>query len=323
MQQARDAVAAAPGVQAVALASGGPLFGGGDTDGLVVDGRPALPPEQAPTVEWFDIDERYFATLGVRLVRGRALTASDARGAPDVAVVNEALARRFFPGEDPIGRRVTAEQHPSEIVGVVADVRPMRPDEPVAPQIYWPIQQFRRGAAYLVIRAVPSAAALEPSVAARVAAVDPGIDLGPFVTLDDRVARNLVRPRFTMLLIACFAVLAVALSAIGVYGVVAYGVARRTREFGVRLALGATPRTVSRHVVTGGLALVALGLGLGGTAALGLGRVLTSLLYGVPPTDAPTLAGAAALLGAIATVACWIPARRAARVDPVTALRAE
>jgi putative ABC transport system permease protein len=325
MQRARDEVAAVPGVQAVALASGGPagVFGGGDSDGIAVEGRATLAPDQMPTVEYFDIDPHYFETLGIRIVRGRGLSASDTFGAPHVAVINEALARRVFPGEDPIGRRVTLEKHPSEIVGVVADVKPMRPDQPVPPEIYWPIQQYRRGAAYLVLRTTPGMPGIERSIEARVAAVHPGIELGKFVTLDDRFARNLVSPRFNMVLVASFALVAVLLAAVGVYGVNAYAVASRTREFGVRVALGATPGQLVTSVVRRGMSLASIGIVAGCAGAMALGRLLTSLLYGLPARDPLTLVGAAAVLALVAGVACWVPARRASRVDPVAALRAQ
>src|SRR3990172_3707421 len=156
MQQVRDEVATLPGVEAVALTSGGSgsLLGGGDTDTIAIEGQPTLPPDKMPTVEWFDMDPHYFETLGVRLVKGRGFSDSDQFGSPHVAVINEALARRFFPGEDPIGRRVTLQSHPPPIVRVPPDLRPWRPDENVPPQIYWPIQQYRRGAAHLVVRKI-------------------------------------------------------------------------------------------------------------------------------------------------------------------------
>jgi putative ABC transport system permease protein len=325
MGRACDEVAAVPGVQAVALASGGPsgLFGGGDSDGIAVEGRPPIAPDQMPTVDWFDIDPHYFDTLGIRIVLGRGLSASDTFGAPHVAIINESLARRFFPGENPIGRRVTVQEHPSEIVGVVPDVKPMRPDQPVSPQIYWPIQQYRRGAAYLVMRTTPGVPGLEKSIAARVAAVNAGIDLGKFDTLNERFARRLVSPRFNMLLVAWFAVVAVLMAAVGVYGVIAYGVASRTREFGVRVALGATPRQLVRSVVRRGMSLASIGIVAGCAGALVVGRLLTSLLYGLPARDPLTLVGAATVLALVAAVACWAPARRASRVDPAVALRAQ
>jgi putative ABC transport system permease protein len=325
MLQVRDEVAGVPGVQSATLASGGPSgsFGGGDSDGIAVEGQAAIAPDQMPKVDWFDIEAHYFETLGVRIVRGRGPSAADTAGAPHIAIVNETLARRFFPTEDPIGRRVTVQKHPGTIVGVVADVRPMRPDEPVAPQIYWPIQQYRRGAAYLIMRIAPGMAGLEKTILARVAGVNAGIDLGRFDTLDARFARRLVSPRFNMLLVAWFATVAVLMAAVGVYGVIAYGVASRTREFGVRVALGATPAQLVRSVVGRGMSLAAIGIVAGSVGALAVGRLLTSLLYGLPARDPVTLVGAVAVLSLVAAIACWVPARRASRVDPAAALRAQ
>lgn len=323
MQRVRDEVAGLPGIRAAGLGSAGPLFGGVEVDGLAIEGRPAFAPDQMPTVQWFDIDPHYLDALGIRIVRGRSLEAADTAGAAPVALINETLARRFFPSENPIGRRLTVEDHPAEIVGVVADVTPLRPDEPTPPQVYWPIQQYQRGAAYLVLRTTPGIAGIEQSVGARVAAVDPGIQLGPFVTLDERFARTLVSPRFNMLLVASFALVAVLLSAVGVYGVTAHAVASRTPEFGVRVALGASPRQLVTSVIGRGMALTAIGIAAGCAGAMAVGRLLTSLLYGLPASDPATLVSAAALLTAVAALACWVPARRASRVDPVAALRAQ
>ncbi len=323
MRQVRDEVATLPGVQAVALTSGGPLFGGGDTDGIAIEGRPALSADRMPTVEWFDMDPHYFETLGVRIVKGRGFSASDVFQSPHVAVINEALARRFFSGENPVGRRVTVENHPAEIVGVAADVKPWRPDELTPPQIYWPIQQYRRGAAYLVLRTTPGIPGIEQSIKARVAAIDPSIQLNPFFTLDERVARRLVSPRFNMLLVTSFALVALLMAAVGVYGVNAYAVASRTREFGVRVALGASPGQLVTSVVRRGMALASIGIVAGCAGAIAVGRLLTSLLYGVPARDPLTLAGAVGILALVAALACWVPARRASRVDPVAALRSQ
>jgi putative ABC transport system permease protein len=312
-----------PGVQAVALTSGGPLFGGGDTDGIAIEGRPALSADRMPTVEWFDMDPHYFETLGVRIVKGRGFSASDVFQSPHVAVINEALAREFFSGENPVGRRVTVENHPAEIVGVVSDVKPWRPDELTPPQIYWPIQQYRRGAAYLVLRTTPGIPGIEQSIKARVAAINPSIQLNPFFTLDERVARRLVSPRFNMLLVTSFALVALLMAAVGVYGVNAYAVASRTREFGVRVALGASPGQLVTSVVRRGMALASIGIVAGCAGAIAVGRLLTSLLYGVPARDPLTLAGAVGILALVAALACWVPARRASRVDPVAALRSQ
>jgi predicted permease len=323
MRQVRDEVATLPGVGAVALTSGGPLFGGGDTDGIAIEGQPTLPPDQMPTVEWFDMDEHYFETLGVRIVNGRGLSASDTFGAPHVAVVNEALARRFFQGENPIGKRVTVESFPAEIVGVAADVKPLRPDASTRPQIYWSIQQYRRGAAYLVLRTTPGIPGIEQSIKARVAVINPAIQLNTFRTLDEQFARGLVSPRFNMLLVTSFALVAVLMAAVGVYGVNAYAVASRTREFGVRAALGASPSQLVTSVIRRGMALASVGIVAGFAGAIAIGRLLTSLLYGLPARDPVTLVGAVVILTVVAAIACWVPARRASRVDPVAALRAQ
>jgi predicted permease len=323
MTEVRRAVESIPGVQRVALTSGGPLFGGGDTDTIVVQGRPVTPNDAKPTVEWFDMDENYFATLGIRIVRGREFTAADTFESPHVAVINETLARTFFAGEDPIGQRITAENHPAEIVGVAADVSPYRPSDPTAPQIYWPIQQYRRGAAYLVIRTTTGLTGVERSVKARVSAVNGSIQMGAFRTLDEQFARRLVSPRFNMLLIASFAVVALLVAAVGVYGVNAYAVARRTREFGVRAALGATPGQLVSTVMRQGMVVASAGIVAGVVMALLLGRLLTSLLYGLPSRDPLTLATATVVLAVVAGVASWLPARRASRVDPIEALRVD
>jgi predicted permease len=323
MERVRNEVATIPGVRAVALGSGGPLFGGGDTGDLAIDGRAAFAPVEMPAIDWFDISPQYFDTLGVRLLRGRRLTDHDTANAPHVAIVNETFARRFFPGESPIGRRVTVARYSSEIVGIAADLSPLRPDRPTPPQIYWPIAQYRRGAAYLVIRTTPGITGIEKSIRARVASIDASIQLSQFETIDEKLARSLVSPRFSMLLVASFAVVAVLLAAVGVYGVIACSVAGRTREIGVRIALGATPRRLVSAIVAGGLSLAAIGIGLGLAGALAVGRLLSSLLYGLPATDPLALASATAVFALVALGACWLPARRASRVDPITALRVE
>jgi putative ABC transport system permease protein len=323
MEQVRSEVAAIPGVRSASLTSGGPLFGGVETGRLAIEGRPPVAPDRAPSAQWFDTGIRYFETLGVRVLRGRTFDAGDVREAKNVCVVNETLARRFFPGTNPIGQTVTVEKHASEIVGVVGDLRPLSPADPVPAQVYWPIQQYPRSAAYLVIRTEPGIAGLEKAVRARVAGIDPGIQLGTFLTLEERLARDLVSPRFNMLLAAAFAFVAFALAVIGVYGVMAYSVASRTREMGVRMALGAQPSSLVSAVVRRGMGLAGAGIGAGAVGALAAGRLLTSLLYGVAPGDPLALSAAVAVLGVAALVACWVPARRASQIDPVTALRAE
>ena len=290
---------------------------------MTIEGRPPLAADDAPPVEWYEADPHYFGTLGLPIVAGRDLSAADAAGAAPVALVNQTLARRFFPNGSPLGERVTARRHTAEIVGVVADATSHRADRPTPPQIYWPYRQDVRGAAYLVMRAPAGLEGLEKTVRARVAGVNPLIDLNAFTTLDDYFERTLVNPRFNVALVAVFALVAVALAAVGVYGVIAYTVASRTREIGVRIALGATPGGIVSEVVRRGMTLAAIGMAVGLAGALAVGRSLESLLYGMPPNDLLTLGGAAVSFALVALAASWVPARRAAKVDPIAALRTE
>ena len=322
MERVRDEVAAIPGVKSAALASAGPLFGGEELDGLRVEGRAAVPVADVPVAHWFDVSPHYFDTLGVRLLRGRPFTDADSSGAVPVGIVNETLVRRVFGAEDPIGQRITVRRHTSEIVGVVADTRPLRPDEATRPQVFWPIRQYPRGAAYLVLRTT-GVGGLEAAMRARAASVNAGIQLTPVRSLDEWFGRELVAPRFNMLLVLAFAVVALLLGAVGVYGVIAYALEGRRREIGVRLALGATPGRLVSAAVGRGMMLSGLGISIGCVGALLAGRLLSSLIYGLPPTDPLTLAAAVITLGLVAAVACWIPARRASRMDPTAALRTE
>jgi len=324
MERARDEVASVPGVESVGLASGGPIFGGGDgVAPMTVEGRPSVSDDEAPPVEWYDIDPYFFRTLGLPIVRGRDLSPADAAGTAPVALINETLARQFFPDETPLGQRVTVRKHTAEVVGVVRDATSYRPDQPTPPQIYWPIRQYRRGAAYLVLRAPAGIDGLEKTARARIAGVDPLINVNAFRRLDDYFEQRLVSPRFNMALVAVFALVAVLLAAVGVYGVMAFTVASRTREIGVRIALGATPGGIVSEVVRRGMTLAAIGMALGLAGALAVGRFLESLLYGLPPNDLLTLGGAAAGFALVALAASWLPARRAAKVDPIAALRTD
>jgi len=203
------------------------------------------------------------------------------------------------------------------------DLTPFRPDQPTAPQIYWPIEQYRRGAGYLLMRITPGIAGVERAVQSRAAAVAAGIQLAPLVSLDERVARNLVSPRFNMLLVGTFAVVAMLLAAVGVYGVMAHGVASRTRGIGVRIALGATPQQVSGAVVRRGMTLASVGIAGGCAGALATGRVLASVLHGLQASDPLSLGGAALLFALVALTACRLPARRASRMNPIVVLRVE
>jgi putative ABC transport system permease protein len=322
LERARDSVAGAPGIQAAALASTPPLWGGDGRDAISIEGAPPIDPAMAP-VAWFDVSPEYFGTLGLPMVKGRGFSAADAQGAPNVAIINQTLAKRFFGAGDPLGRRVTVNTHTSEIVGVVADVKSYRRDEPTPPQIFWPIRQYPRLAAYLVMRVSPGLDTVEKLVRARVASVDPDVQLTPILSLNEKFSRTLISPRFNMLLFAAFAFVAIALAAVGVFGVIAYSIASRTREIGVRMALGATPQRLVADVVRRGMMLTGTGMAIGLAGALASGRVLATLLYGLPATDWVTLTLTVLGFAAVAFGASYLPARRAARIDPLTALRQE
>ena len=311
-----------PGVASVGMASSGPLFGGRETGEFLLEGTGAGEPVVA---RWYDMDASFFPTLGVALKRGRWLSVADRAGMPPVALINETMARRYFSGADPVGRRLRSKGSGTtlEVVGVVADIPAFLPGTPPQPEIYWPYQQSPRWASYFLLRTSGDPAALAKAVDARLKTVDPDLHASSLATMEDLVARRLRRPRFNLLLIGVFAAFALGLTLVGVYGVIAASVAGRTREIGVRVALGASARQVLTAVVKEGMALVALGMAIGLVGAVWLTRFAASMLYGVAPGDLGTRLVVVGLVAAAGLLACLVPARRAARVDPVVALRSE
>jgi putative ABC transport system permease protein len=242
-----------------------------------------------------------------------------------VVLINETMARRYFAGIDPIGQRILYRRlsEPMEIVGVVGDIAPFTPGEAAAPEVYWPYRQEPRWASSFVVRTSGDPRLVARTVAARMAAIDPDLSPSQVRTMDELVTRKVARTRFQMLLIGVFAVLAVALSLVGVYGVVTASVAARTREFGVRMAIGATPKSVLTMVLREGVALTVMGLLAGTLVAAGLSRLVAALTPGVRSTDPLTYAAIALLVGAASVLACLVPAVRATRVHPMETLRAE
>jgi len=318
-----EEVASLPSVVSVGMTSAGPLFGGREPDEFTIAGRPAPEPGQRPVARRYDIGPAYFRTLGIPLQTGRDFNAADTRGAPPVAIINETLARRYFPGEDPIGQQVTMLERPMSIVGVVGDVQPFRAGDPIEPEIYWPFKQRPRYATFLLIRTSSDPTATIRPIEQRLKTLDPDMNVSTFRTMEELVGRQLVRPRFNMLLIGVFASLALLLAAIGIFGVISYSVAQRTREIGVRVALGAADGDIFRSVVGRGMTLTLTGVALGLVGAFSVTRVLSSLLVGVRPTDPLTFVSIAVLLMLVALLACYVPARRAMRVDAMVALRSE
>jgi predicted permease len=319
---------ALPEARDVAVAFGLPMCG--VSFGLTFDiaSRP-LPPAQQPATSVRFASPGYFAALGIPLVRGRAFTADDRGGAPPVLVINETAARRFFPGRDPIGERVAlgmtrdSVRLGGEIVGVVGDVHDFGLDAEAQPQMYAPFDQWPMSYLSVVVRTTGEPTALAAAARRIVRELDPTLPVARLTTLEQSVAESVARPRFYMLLLGSFAATALVLAAVGVYGVIAYAVGRRTREIGVRLALGATAAQVLRGVVGRALALGLAGLVLGTLGAVAATRLMRGLLFGVGPTDPLAFGVAAVALLAVAVAAAWVPARRAARVSPVAAMRAE
>jgi putative ABC transport system permease protein len=325
-RQAIASVAALPGVEAVGAASAAPNLGGGDGDlELAVEGRPAAPKGSNPTARYFDVSPGYFRALGIPLLRGRVFSDGDDLSSRRVALVNEAMARRFFPGEDPVGRSVRAVQWGDayEVVGVVGDARAVALGSATAPEIYVPYLQGPRFATYLIVRSSAPPDGLEPAVRARIREIDPGVLVSNVAPLGSLIERELRAPRFRMLLVAAFALAAVALAAVGVFGVISYTTGRRTHEIGVRIAVGAGRGEVLRLVLVQGMRPVLAGAALGLAGAFAASRALRGLLFEVSPLDLPSFGGAVAVVLLVGVLACAIPARRAASLDPVAALRWE
>ena len=294
--------------------------------GLLIDGRPRPAPGDNPSTNYYAVSPGYFDAMGIRLVRGRLFTDRDRHGAPRVAVINETFARRHFPGDDPIGQRVHLSQGPKvfrQIVGIVADVQQYALDVEPPAQAYEPVAQQPFGRLMLVIRSSIEPASLSRAVRERVLALDPDLPVSQIETLEAVLDRWLVRRRAPMQMLAFFAGIALLLAGLGIYGALAYSVAQRTREVGIRVALGAREGDVLRLVVREGMTLAALGLVAGIVASLGITRLMGSLLFGVATTDPLTYVAVPCVLAGVALLASYVPARRATRVDPIVALRAE
>jgi predicted permease len=334
-EQIEQRLAAVPGVATGALVSAAPLEDG-NSNGLVPEGRP-LEISSAINSLMRLVTLGYFATLRIELVRGRTFTADDRRGAPLVMVINETLAREAFPGQDPIGKRIACcEPGPDgspnwkEVVGVVRDVHARGLDEEPVAEFYLPMVQAP-GAAWswtdrtmtIAVRAHGDPISLMTPLRRALAEVDPALPLYNLGTMQGRLMDSLAESRFSTMLLTVFGAIALILAAIGVYGVISYGVAQRTQEIGIRMALGARHADVLAMVVRHGAVLAGVGLAVGLGGALALSRLLSSLLFRVSPTDPPTFASGMVVLTAVAVLAAALPARRAARTNPMVALRNE
>jgi putative ABC transport system permease protein len=326
-RQAQERLSALPGVESASSASFLPGSNDWDSIEFQIDGRPAPLPREEREITYQKAGADYFRTVRIPIVKGRAFSANDVDGAPRVAVISETLARRYFPNEDPIGRRVKAGAAESAqwytIIGVAGDTSRFMFDRETPPMLYLPNQQIPDRGAYFVIRVSGEPMSAVPSVRAQIAALDDKLPLYEIKSHEQVIVDDLAGLGLATELMAMFGALALALAAIGVYGVMAYAVSQRTREIGVRLALGAQPRDVFRLIVGQSLKLAALGLAIGLPAALALGRLMAGALFGVVALDPLTFVGFTLLLTCVALLAGYLPARRAMKVDPMVALRCE
>jgi putative ABC transport system permease protein len=320
-------VQALPGVESAALVFPLPFSGPIQNQPFAIPGRPANLGDELST-QFNIVSPDYFRALGIRVTRGRVFTERDQEGAPPVAVINETLARRIWPDENPIGKRLTVGRGRSatierEVVGVFADIKQRELDSDPLLQICVPYAQVQMRTLYLAVRGRIDASSLLAPVREQIKALDPDLPLTDLALWNERLAGSIAPRRVTTWLLASFAAIALLLAVVGLYGVMSYLVAQRTREFGIRMALGAKMADILRLVVGHGMKLVLLGLAGGVLVSLGLTRMLGGLLFGVQPTDPITFAVVSLLLAAVGTLACWLPARRAAKVDPMVALRCE
>jgi putative ABC transport system permease protein len=321
-------VAALPGVESAAATLSLPLGGSNYSVGraFIREGRP-LTPEESDNAAYSVATPDYFRAMRIPLLRGRAFNERDDADSPMVVVINETMARKVFPGEDPVGKRIRIwrdEKFPREIVGVVGEAKPEGMDAEPAFQMYVPVRQDGAwNSLTLVVRAQGEPSSLAGAVRGEVRALDKDLPVYNVKTMGQVVSEATAYRRVTAVLMAGFAVVALLLAAVGLYGVVSYAVAQRTREFGIRVALGAQTRDILRLVLRQGGALVLAGVLAGVAAALVATRVLASLLYEVSTTDATVFVLVPALLAAVALAACLVPARRATKVDPTEALRYE
>jgi predicted permease len=328
-QRVLERVQALPEVEVAAAVNSLPLTGINDQGSFRIEGRPK-PPEG---MDWAwpnrpKVSPRYFEAMGITLLRGRSFTSQDREGAPEVAIVSDVAARRYWPGGDPMGKRVSVNRRSGqpvwrEIVGVVKGVSHFGLDVDRRPEIYVPYLQVPSFVMILAVRTRGEPAELAAAIRREVATVDPDQAVFNMQTMEQLVSDSKSRRRFQTILSTVFATLAVILAAVGVYGVMAYAVSQQTREIGIRIALGAAHGDVLRIVLGQGFVLVLLGAGAGIAGALALTRLLSGFLYGIAATDPLTFLGASTVLAAIALMACYIPARRATKIDPMVALRYE
>jgi putative ABC transport system permease protein len=339
-REAIDRLAALPNVRAAAAVEYLPMSGLDSSTGFYIDGRPAPARADEQRTHFRSVSAGYFDVMGIGLAAGRAFTDLDSLTAPRVAIINQAMAHRYWPGENPLGKRIALDletmkffrdRPPTfdipagmrEIVGIVKDIRHASLEASAVPEMYVPFSQKPMNNMTLVVRTTADVALLAPAAREVIRAVDPDQPVSQIETLSNLVHASVAQPRANSVLLACFAGVALLFAVIGVYGLLAYTVAQRAPELGIRLALGGQPNDILRLILRDGARLVLAGIAIGVPVAIGVGSTLGSLLFGVGAADVPTITVAVLLMLGVGVCACYLPARRATRVDPLSALRAE
>jgi putative ABC transport system permease protein len=322
-QQALERLSAVPGVKSAAVVTALPMNGNFGSRYFGIEGRPPQPPGQGFNANTNIATPGYFATMNIPLLDGRDFDARDVKGAPDVVIINQEAVRRYWPDENPIGQRLTVEQRARTIIGVVGNVKQSGLDIETRPEMFWPYYQLPVPFGTFVVRTTGDPVGLISSVRSAMHGVDRDLPLYGMKTVDDVIAESVAPQRLNMLLLGIFAGLALVLAAVGLYGVISYSVSQRTREIGIRMALGASQKSVLRLVVSQGISLALIGVAIGVTASLFLTKLMATLLFGVSVTDPITFVAISLLLIGVTTVASIVPARRAMKVDPMVALRYE
>jgi predicted permease len=318
-----------PGVQAAAIGSDLPWTGyDGNADGFLVEGRPYSIHEQT-TARYHQASIDYFRALGIPLLRGRFFTGRDDKDAPSVILINETMAKRYWPSEDAVGKRISFRSQPKEakdwmqVVGMVGDIKDQPDSSAARPAMWFPFQQFPQSGMSIVVRSTSEPAVAATQFRQAVRELDPSLAIDGLRTMSQVTDAAVSTQRFALFLVGLFAALALLLATIGMYGVISYSVNQRMHEFGLRMALGARPSDLMRLIVGQGLRLSLVGAAIGLASAAVFARLLGSLLYGVSRTDPITFAAVAVLALSTTTLACYFPARRASDADPMHSLRAE
>ncbi len=326
-REAAARIGSLPGVRAVGTISFLPFASLGAATDFTIEGKPLPTAGEKAVTDVRVTDENFFRVMNIPILRGRAFTAQEATEKRQVAVISDALARKYFPGEDPLGKRITVEMtdtpEPAEIIGVVGDIKHQTLDAETRPMVYWAHPQLPYSSMTIVVRTAGNPANLANAAQHEIQTIDKDQPVSDVRTMKAWLGESLARTRFGALLLGLFAALALVLAAVGIYGVMSYTVAQSTHEIGIRLALGAQARDVMKLVVRQGMMLALAGIGVGVIGAVAVTRVMQSLLYGVSAVDPTTFAIVSIALALVALLACYIPARRAMKVDPMTALRYE